>query len=224
MICNCGHSIDLHDDQAVCRALVDGKKSCQCMQYDTRAAQQPTASEPPAHDLDKCLRDLSEVWQAVTGDSPAEKCMRSCGATLEDVLDTHAPAPSEQEMGRARSGESLRGRLAAILTSMKSWSTPYNDDSANGALLATGYRTASNGWAMTLEAALKEAEQPGVTPSPTQPGIALLSKLGSIAVHAEEFLSPNAHHLDLAALRTLLEDKEVRQWIKDMGPLMPVKR
>jgi hypothetical protein len=35
-ICHCGHSIDLHDDQAVCRALVDGKKSCQCMQYDTR--------------------------------------------------------------------------------------------------------------------------------------------------------------------------------------------
>lgn len=32
-LCKCGHSLELHDDQAVCRALVDGRKSCQCMQF-----------------------------------------------------------------------------------------------------------------------------------------------------------------------------------------------
>jgi len=52
----------------------------------------------------------------------------------------------------------------------------------------------------------------------------MLCKLGSIVVHAEEFLSPTGHHLDLTAMRTLFEDKEVRQWIKDMGPMLPVKR
>ncbi len=34
-LCKCGHTLGLHDDQAVCRALVEGKKSCQCMQYHT---------------------------------------------------------------------------------------------------------------------------------------------------------------------------------------------
>ena len=34
-LCKCGHTLELHDDQAVCRALVDGKKSCQCLQYNT---------------------------------------------------------------------------------------------------------------------------------------------------------------------------------------------
>ena len=39
--CKCGHHIDLHDDQAVCRALVDGHKSCQCMQYSTAWPDEP---------------------------------------------------------------------------------------------------------------------------------------------------------------------------------------
>lgn len=33
-LCKCGHTLELHDDQAVCRALVPGHKSCQCMQFD----------------------------------------------------------------------------------------------------------------------------------------------------------------------------------------------
>ena len=35
-LCMCGHELELHDDQAVCRALVDGKKSCQCLQYGSK--------------------------------------------------------------------------------------------------------------------------------------------------------------------------------------------
>ena len=33
-LCKCGHTLELHDDQAVCRAMVKDHKSCQCMQFD----------------------------------------------------------------------------------------------------------------------------------------------------------------------------------------------
>lgn len=59
---------------------------------------------------------------------------------------------------------------------------------------------------------------------PLQPSLSLLVKLGSIAVHVEEMLSTNRHRFDIVALQTLLDDVEVRQWIKDMGVYMPVKR
>lgn len=62
-------------------------------------------------------------------------------------------------------------------------------------------------------------EESGLTPK-----LSLLVKLGSIAVHAEEMISPTGHHFDRAALQTLLDDAEVKQWIKDMGVYMPVKR
>ncbi len=56
------------------------------------------------------------------------------------------------------------------------------------------------------------------------PSLALLSKLGSIAVHADEMLSEDGHLFDKVALRQLLNDAEVTQWIKSMGPMLPVKR
>ena len=54
----------------------------------------------------------------------------------------------------------------------------------------------------------------------------LLAKLGSIVRHTEEYLSPNAHEFDRAALQTLLTDPEVVEWIKQMDAagLLPVKR
>ena len=61
-------------------------------------------------------------------------------------------------------------------------------------------------------------------PDVLKPSLALLSKLGSIVVHADEIISPGSHSFDVAAIRTLLEDAEVRQWIRDMGVYMPVKR
>lgn len=51
---------------------------------------------------------------------------------------------------------------------------------------------------------------------PLKPSMTLLCKLGSIAVHAEEFLSPNADDLDLAAIRALLTDAE-RDHAMDQG-------
>ena len=54
--------------------------------------------------------------------------------------------------------------------------------------------------------------------------LALLSKLGSIVVHADEFLSPGGHAFDKEALLQLIRDPEVQEWLKEMGPLVPVKR
>ncbi len=56
--------------------------------------------------------------------------------------------------------------------------------------------------------------------------VTLLVKLGSIAVHTEEMMSPKGHHFDKATLDALLNDPEVREWLEAMGAqaLLPVKR
>lgn len=60
-----------------------------------------------------------------------------------------------------------------------------------------------------------------LTPSP-----ALLCKLVSAIVHAEELASPDGHEFDADALKQLLDDPEVRAWIDGMtaAGLAPVKR
>jgi len=59
-----------------------------------------------------------------------------------------------------------------------------------------------------------------------KPGLSLLVKLGSIAVHAEELISPKREQVDVAAMETLLNDAEVKEWLSAMTVLafMPVKR
>jgi hypothetical protein len=57
-----------------------------------------------------------------------------------------------------------------------------------------------------------------------QPKLSLLLKLGSIAVHCEEMLSPIGHPFDKATLESLLSDQEVQNWIRDMGVYLPAKR
>lgn len=59
-----------------------------------------------------------------------------------------------------------------------------------------------------------------------QPNASLLCKLGSIAVHTEELLSPYGHDLDQAALNTLLADAEVIEWLAmmDGAAMVPKKR
>lgn len=61
---------------------------------------------------------------------------------------------------------------------------------------------------------------------PFKPSVALLVKLGSIAVHVEEMMAPMGHRFDKVALQTLLEDAEVIEWRKQMDKLamLPVKR
>lgn len=62
-------------------------------------------------------------------------------------------------------------------------------------------------------------------PLPDAP-ISLLVKLGSVAVHVEEFLSPLGHHFDRTALEQLLADAEVRDWLGKMDAMamLPKKR
>lgn len=57
-----------------------------------------------------------------------------------------------------------------------------------------------------------------------EPDLALLCKLGSIVVHADEMTEPGAHEFDHTAVRSLLADPEVKAWIKGMGGLLPLKR
>jgi hypothetical protein len=60
-----------------------------------------------------------------------------------------------------------------------------------------------------------------LTPSPT-----LLVKLGSIAVHVDEFFSSKGNYLDRVAIIQLLDDPEIVAWLAEMGKLalLPVKR
>lgn len=59
----------------------------------------------------------------------------------------------------------------------------------------------------------------------TKPTLPLLMKLGSIIVHADEYLTPGeGHEFDLVTMRTMLADPEVKQWVADMGVYLPAKR
>lgn len=61
---------------------------------------------------------------------------------------------------------------------------------------------------------------------PLKPSPALLCKLGSIVVHADEYHSPGGHPFDLDALKSVLSDAEVKKWIAQMQAmaLVPVRR
>lgn len=61
---------------------------------------------------------------------------------------------------------------------------------------------------------------------PLKPNPQLLIKLGSIAVHVEELLSPDGHEFDKIALDGLLKDPQVKEWIEQMDKMafLPVKR
>lgn len=54
----------------------------------------------------------------------------------------------------------------------------------------------------------------------------LLCKLGSIAIHARELLSPNGHAFDRHALNSVLSDPEVIAWLAEMdaAAMLPRER
>lgn len=58
----------------------------------------------------------------------------------------------------------------------------------------------------------------------TKPSDALLCKLASVVVHADEMLGPDAHAFDLTALQQLLLDPDVRGWIVGMKAFAPTPR
>ena len=51
-------------------------------------------------------------------------------------------------------------------------------------------------------------------------------KLGSIAVHAEEYLSQDGRPEDVVAIHSLLQDPEIKKWLASMddAALLPKKR
>ncbi len=61
---------------------------------------------------------------------------------------------------------------------------------------------------------------------PLKPSAALLVKLGSIIVHAEELMSPSGHEYDRLAMQTAMQDAEVQEWLKAMDSMafLPKKR
>jgi hypothetical protein len=61
---------------------------------------------------------------------------------------------------------------------------------------------------------------------PLKPSLTLLVKLGSLAVHIEEMLSPGGHAFDKNAIDQILNDPEVKEWLKDMDDMafLPKKR
>lgn len=58
------------------------------------------------------------------------------------------------------------------------------------------------------------------------PPVALLCKLGSIAVHVDEAAGKGGHEFDWVAIRSLLADREVQEWLAGMDAkgLLPKKR
>jgi hypothetical protein len=58
------------------------------------------------------------------------------------------------------------------------------------------------------------------------PPIGLLAKIGSILVHVEEGAGEGGHAFDRMAVRSLLADREVQDWLGGMrdASLLPVKR
>lgn len=61
---------------------------------------------------------------------------------------------------------------------------------------------------------------------PLKPNAGLLCKLGSIAVHADEAASDASHDFDKVALKGLIDDPEVAEWLAEMDKLalVPKKR
>jgi hypothetical protein len=58
------------------------------------------------------------------------------------------------------------------------------------------------------------------------PPVRLLAKLGSIVVHVDEAAGKGGHEFDWAAIRSLLADREVQDWLvgMDAAGLLPKKR
>lgn len=58
------------------------------------------------------------------------------------------------------------------------------------------------------------------------PSLSLLIKLGSIAVHCDEMLSDDGHDFDRLAIESILNDEEVRDFIKEgrRTQTLPLKR
>jgi hypothetical protein len=73
---------------------------------------------------------------------------------------------------------------------------------------------------------LKEQESRDRALKDLTPSLPVLITLGSIAVHAEELLSPDGHPFDQKAIESLLSQPELKAWISRMDGMafLPKKR
>jgi len=69
-----------------------------------------------------------------------------------------------------------------------------------------------------------DESSPVAEPGGFRISVSLAAKLAAAVVHGDELTGPGGHDFDRMALRTVFEDPEVVAWIKEMGPLAPVKR
>lgn len=58
------------------------------------------------------------------------------------------------------------------------------------------------------------------------PSISLLVKLGSLAVHVDEYFGGKGHSFDEEAMETIIWDREVRAWLAAMDAVgfLPIRR
>jgi len=76
------------------------------------------------------------------------------------------------------------------------------------------------------QAVAKDTAEQVADADPLKPGLGLLVKLGSIAVHVDEMLSPGGHEADRIAINQLLNDEDVKAWVIALtrSGMLPVKR
>ena len=62
--------------------------------------------------------------------------------------------------------------------------------------------------------------------NPLKPSMSLLSKVGSLILHAEEFMSYTGHFVDKTEFDRLMVDPEIKEWLQSMDELalVPKKR
>ena len=55
--------------------------------------------------------------------------------------------------------------------------------------------------------------------------LSLAVKLASLVIHCDEAFGPGGHHFDKIAIQQIIEDPEVKQWLRTFEPgTLPVKR
>lgn len=116
------------------------------------------------------------------------------------------------------------------------WHRPLFVNGVHGGAGRFGEQSAGGGGDTTVKRRSRKQkrhypEAGGSIPSPPvmdalNPDAATLIALGSVARHAEELLSPGGHAFDREAIKGLLEQPNVQEWMKaaDALALLPVKR
>ena len=85
-----------------------------------------------------------------------------------------------------------------------------------------GYETCRN----CVDHRKNVANRPAAKKDPLKPSALLMIKIGSLAIHADEIVETHGANLDFdgPAVKSIIEDPEVKEWIASMGVMLPRKR